>query len=620
MKPICRRKLIPAMGLLVLGLIVFHEGVPAAEPAEEAAKYLGPCALVVAQDAKTLYVACADARQVAWVELPSGRVARRVAVPAEPTSLVLTPDGTKLIVTCAAPKSAIAVLDAASGELLTKIPAGHTATGAAVSPDGTRLYVCNRFDNDVSVIDLAAGNEVARVEAVREPIAAGVSPDGQTVWVANHLPNTRTDAAFSGNVAPVVTVIDARTYETTAIELPHGANGVRGLCVSPDGAHVFVTHLLSNFQMVPFRVDMGWINTNVVSIIDTQRRKLASTIGFDELDKGAANPWAVVCTADGKSVCVSQAGTHALSVIECAGLLGERARQTMSPMMGVWPIYPSLGETLWRRIELPGQGPRGMAVVGSRIYVAQYFSDAVAVVDLQGAGEAAVTTIALGETPKLTLERRGELLFHDATICYQRWLSCASCHPDGRADGLTWDLMNDGVGNPKSTKSMLLAHVTPPAMVSGVRMSAEDAVRSGITNILFTFRPEEEAQAIDAYLKSLQPVPSPHLFDGRFSPAAERGQALFQSEQVACHKCHPAPLYTDLKAHNVGTRTQYERNERFDTPTLIEVWRTAPYIHDGRYLTVRELLVEGRHGLKRDGAVDLSEQDIQDLVEFVLSL
>jgi cytochrome c peroxidase len=180
--------------------------------------------------------------------------------------------------------------------------------------------------------------------------------------------------------------------------------------------------------------------------------------------------------------------------------------------------------------------------------------------------------------------------------------------------------MNDGVGNPKSTKSMLLAHVTPPAMASGVRMSAEEAVRSGITNILFTFRPEQDAVAIDAYLKSLQPVPSPHLFDGRLSPAAERGQALFQSERIACHKCHPAPLYTDLKSHNVGTRTPNERNERFDTPTLIEVWRTAPYLHDGRYLTIRELLVEGQHGLKRNGNVELNEQELSDLVAFVLSL
>ena len=85
-------------------------------------------------------------------------------------------------------------------------------------------------------------------------------------------------------------------------------------------------------------------------------------------------------------------------------------------------------------------------------------------------------------------------------------------------------------------------------MAEGVRMTAEEAVRSGLEAILFVDRPEAEAAAIDTYLKSLQPVPSPHLVDGRLSPAAERGRQLFHSERIACHRCHPAPLYTDLKS------------------------------------------------------------------------
>ena len=161
------RKLIPATGLLVLWLAAEISMLPTAHASEEASSYLGPCALAAAKDGRTLYVACTDAHQVAWIDLASGTVSRRVAVPAEPTGLVVTPDGRQLIVTCAAPRSTIAILDAASGQLLTKLPAGHTAMGPALSPDGTRLYVCNRFQNDVSVIDLTAGHEVARVAAVR---------------------------------------------------------------------------------------------------------------------------------------------------------------------------------------------------------------------------------------------------------------------------------------------------------------------------------------------------------------------------------------------------------------------------------------------------------------------
>jgi cytochrome c peroxidase len=208
--------------------------------------------------------------------------------------------------------------------------------------------------------------------------------------------------------------------------------------------------------------------------------------------------------------------------------------------------------------------------------------------------------------------------FEGATLCYQHWQSCASCHPDARMDALNWDLLNDGPGNPKNTKSMLLSHTTPPSMALGVRATAELAVRAGFVHILFNEPPEEVAAAIDAYLKSLRPVPSPHLVEGRLSPLAERGRQLFHSERIACDRCHPAPLYTDRKAYDVGTRTHQDRIRHFDTPTLVEVWRTAPYLHDGRYPTIRELLVEGQHGLNR--RLDLTDDEIDALVEFILSL
>jgi DNA-binding beta-propeller fold protein YncE len=390
--------------------------------------------------------------------------------------------------------------------------------------------------------------------------------------------------------------------------------------VSRDGKHAFVTHLLGNFQMVPFRVDMGWINTNVVSIIDIERGKWMSTVGLDEFHLGCGNPWGLVVSEDGEWVCVSNAGTNELSLIQKSEVVSDYAKRTMSPMMGVWPIYPGLGETLWARFTLQGIGPRGLAARGTKIYVAEYFSDSISILDLEDLEGEPVRHLPLGPPPTLTAERRGEMLFHDATICYQRWQSCASCHPDGRQDALVWDLMNDGVANPKNTKSMLFSHRTPPAMARGVREGAEEAVRAGLSGILFVNRTEEEAAAIDAYLKSLRPVPSPRLVNGQLSPAAIRGKELYHSKRVACHRCHPAPLYTDLKAHNVGTRSVHDANERYDTPTLVEVWRTAPYLHDGRYTTLRELFVEGKHGLERPRGEPLSEQETADLVEFVSSL
>jgi cytochrome c peroxidase len=106
------------------------------------------------------------------------------------------------------------------------------------------------------------------------------------------------------------------------------------------------------------------------------------------------------------------------------------------------------------------------------------------------------------------------------------------------------------------------------------------------------------------------------LVQGRLSPAAERGRQLFRNDRVSCAKCHPAPLYTDLHAHDVGSRGESDERATFDTPTLVEAWRTAPYLHDGRYATIEQLLTEGNHGR----ANKLSAEELADLAQFVLSL
>jgi cytochrome c peroxidase len=218
----------------------------------------------------------------------------------------------------------------------------------------------------------------------------------------------------------------------------------------------------------------------------------------------------------------------------------------------------------------------------------------------------------------MTIERKGQMLFNDAELCFQGWQSCASCHPsDARADALNWDLLNDGLGNPKNTKSLLLAHETPPAMITGIRENAEAGVRAGIRYIQFAVRPEEEAAAIDEYLKSLKPVPSPHLVDGKLSESAERGQKIF--DKAGCASCHTGLLHTDLKTHDVGTGKDLDKDRRFDTPTLVEVWRTSPYLYDGRATTIEEVLTIYNPGDKHGVTSNLTEAEIKDLAEFILS-
>jgi len=113
---------------------------------------------------------------------------------------------------------------------------------------------------------------------------------------------------------------------------------------------------------------------------------------------------------------------------------------------------------------------------------------------------------------------------------------------------------------------------------------------------------------------------SSRLVDGRLSPAARRGQELFESERVGCAVCHPAPHYTDLRRHDVGTGGPYDHRSAFDTPTLVDCWPTGQYLHDGRYTSLEELLVEGGHDDQFGGAARLRPEQVRELVEFVLSL
>ena len=134
-------------------------------------------------------------------------------------------------------------------------------------------------------------------------------------------------------------------------------------------------------------------------------------------------------------------------------------------------------------------------------------------------------------------------------------------------------------------------------------------------------RPEEDAEAIDEYIRSLTPVPSPRLIDGKLSPAAERGEKIFFDRRVGCTRCHPAPQFTDKRAHDVGSAGPLDNpGDWFQTPSLVELWRTAPYMHDGRYRTVKEIFTQDKHGAIYGSFSRLSDRDIDNMVEFLLSL
>jgi len=208
------------------------------------------------------------------------------------------------------------------------------------------------------------------------------------------------------------------------------------------------------------------------------------------------------------------------------------------------------------------------------------------------------------------------MLANDGFVCFQQWMSCASCHQeDGTMDALNWDLINDGTGNPKNAKSLHDSHDTPPSMWRGVRADMDAAVAAGQRFLGFIPKPENH-RALLAFFGSPPRAPNPYRHHN--PEALRKGEKIFY--QARCHPCHPSPTFTDLKKHDLGLAGETDMKSRFITPSLRDCYRTEPYFHHGEAKTLYEIFTkynpEDLHGLTSQ----LTEEELDDLIEYLRSL
>lgn len=525
-----------------------------------------------------------------------------IKLPASPTGLAVK-DGLCYVTTFNNAKGQLHVVDPGTKQIKSTISVGSGARAPFFSADRKKLYVLNQFANTVSEIDPVTLRLLRTFTVQREPKAAVIGKDGRYMYVNNFLPAQRADV---DTVAACVSVIDLTSGERVKdIRLYNGSNALRGIALSPDGRYVFVTHNLGRFQVPTSQLQQGWMNTSAMSVIDTQNNTFSGSVLLDEPEQGAAGIWGVQCTP--QYIIISHSGTHELSLIEYPRFL-EAYKGYANKMSLAYDLRFLYG--MRTRYKLNGNSPRDFVLDGNRVIVPTFFSDVVHILNLDNKE---LKEYPLAPNRIETAELKGEKYFNDATYCFQQWQSCNGCHPgDARTDGMNWDLMNDGIGNPKNCKSMLYSHVTPPSMISGIRASAELAVRKGYAFIQFVEMPEEYACCVDAYLKSLRPVQSPYLVDGQLSEKAKKGQKVF--EKLNCNSCHSGPYFTDLKTYRIGKDVEFEKG--WDTPTLVEVWRTAPYLFDGRAATLQDVFEAHKHGIEKK----VSKKEIEELTEYVNSL
>lgn len=602
--------------LRIVALLFATGGLRAAHP--------NPTALLAAPGGGALWVAAEGRAEIVVVTAGTAEasVAARWPLPAGPTGLALARGGGALYATLGpVGAGAVVELDPGDGRVRARWPAGHAPLAPVVLRGGDVLALCQRFEGVVALHSLPGGEELARIPVGREPVAAVASADGAALWVVNQLPE---QAATAEHVAATVVRVDLATRRVDArVVLPNGSSSALAAALTPDGAWLLVTHVIGHYQLPTNQLERGWMNVNALTVIDTATARRVGTVLLDDPARGAANPWGVLVTpaVDGANVVVAQAGTHELSVFPlaalrarlggAAGAASEDAAADAAADAARFDYDLSSMQALGRvRVALPGRGPRALAWAGGRVWAAEFFSGTLAGVDLATAE--AVASVALAPEPVAAdVARRGEEAFFDAELCFQTWQSCASCHPDARVDGLNWDLLNDGVGNPKQTRSLVLSPATPPVMALGVRAHAGVAVRAGFRFIQFASVDEAVADAVDVYLEALRPVAAPRVEGDE--ARVRRGEEIF--DRLGCAECHPGPHGTDGELHPIKHASGADVGREFDTPVLRELWRTAPYLYDGRAVDLAEAL-----RVKSRGARELPAEEMDALVAYLRTL
>ncbi len=119
---------------------------------------------------------------------------------------------------------------------------------------------------------------------------------------------------------------------------------------------------------------------------------------------------------------------------------------------------------------------------------------------------------------------------------------------------------------------------------------------------------------------------------GALSEPARRGMALFFSKRLACATCHVGFTFSGPASWEGGPKPEPAFHDngvggRFRAPTLRNIAVTAPYMHDGRFATLEEVVDHyakggtaspGRSPLVR--GFSITEIEKRDLVEFLKSL
>ncbi len=450
-----------------------------------------------------------------------------------------------------------------------------------------------------------------------EPRGLVLGPDG-TVWASRY----RNDAAGAviyrsdgGSIS--LPVHPGPDSDTLSGGLP---NLIETFALSPDGGTLYIPVIQANIRR-------GLLGSGVPLTFETTTRAALLSVPVDA-DEEDWNDRKIFDNQD-RAVAVAPSPTgNYLAVAH--------------PGTGVVQLLDAFTLDLAGSLPGAGEGLRDLRWVGDTLITWAWLDRTVAAWRVGEPGELPTllwSAASVAEEPLTPTVLLGKKLFYrsgDVRISKDGYLACASCHPDGEHDGLTWDFTSRGEGL-RNTTSLLgrggtdMGYLHWSANFDEVQ-DFENDIRNqfGGTGLLTDADWAEtsdtlgsakagrsaDLDALAAYVTSLAQTPvSPH-------PASPSGEAAFLA--AGCADCHPAPAYTDsdlseLRLHDVGTLTDASGGRLggeltgIDTPTLLGVFSTGPWLHDGSALTVEDAIRAHR-------TLTLTEVELDEITAFVLGL
>ncbi len=522
---------------------------------------------------------------------------------AEPYGLALTPKGDTLLVTSVADQRVVAI-DTQSLEERWSVDLLPEPRAVAISPDGKQAAVGFISSGTVAVLDLSRGPNATpslRWDTLDPSDVLDVEfEDGEYgQWASARVQERRsrfqvpsdTGRRRARNVFALAYVGDGRLavpHERAASQLvrrPHleEMDSYGGAPSIPAIRH-FIT-----FKQAPGKLD-GHSEPRELDI--HQPRATAYHPSSDTLFVGGWGDSHVAAIANVSGQSPRVAWAHRLG--------GQKTRDCAVDGMAVKGDRLYVHCNLWREmawIDIPLMGPSSRPEIG------------------QLSGDPWVTGGEIAASQRSEEIERGAWLFRrgrNTDISEDGVMACESCHPEGRADGLSWRLGEDVLQTP-----YLAGRVkgTGPYKWSGADRTLEASMRHTISRLggFASGLSSRDYASLQAYLESL-PAPTPPTV--KDDAAVARGKKLFESADLGCDACHLGAQFTDGGTHEVGSGGLRD----VDTPSLLGLAHSAPYYHDGSAVDLHALV--GDRATVHDMADfdNLTPAQADDLVAYLKTL